>query len=108
METINWVEVVNFVAAFISAVVTLIAVIVSVFTLANSARKDSFEQLRVVVDELKEQLKVSNDENQRLRAELDDREKQIDEMSKRIDAQDELIATLQAQIGKDSQFPKGE
>lgn len=98
METINWVEVVNFVAAFISAVVTLIAVIVSVFTLANSARKDSFEQLRVVVDELKEQLKVSNDENQRLRAELDDREKQIDEMSKRIDAQDELIATLQAQI----------
>lgn len=82
--------------ALISAIVTLIMVIVSVFTLANTARKDAFDQLETVVDELKLQLRDANSENERLRKEIEERDRKIDEMAKRIDAQDELIAILQA------------
>jgi len=84
--------------ALISAIVTLIMVIVSVFTLANTARKDAFDQLKTVVDELKLQLRDANSENERLRKEIEDRDHKIDEMTKRIDAQDELIAKLQAGV----------
>lgn len=82
--------------ALISAIVTLIMVIVSVFTLENTARKDAFDQLKTVVDELKLQLRDANSENERLRKEIEERDRKIDEMAKRIDAQDELIAILQA------------
>lgn len=91
--------------ALISAIVTLIAVMVSLFTLANTARKDAFEQLKSVVDHLQLQLKNADDENVRLRGELEEREKKIEEMSQRIDAQDALIAALQAQVGKASISP---
>lgn len=94
--------------ALLSGVVALITVIVSVFTLANTARKDAFEQLQQVVEELKSQLKSANDENERLRRELAERDEKIEEMTQRIDAQDALIAALQAQVGKDGHFAKVE
>lgn len=94
--------------ALLSGMVTLIAVIVSVFTLANSARKDAFQQLQSVVEELKAQLKAANEENRHLRQELEDRDNKIDDMAQRIDAQDALIAALQAQVGKENHVPKGE
>lgn len=94
--------------ALISAVVTLITVMVSLFTLANTARKDAFEQLKSVVDELKMQLKSANEENERLRKELSERDDKIEEMTQRIDAQDALIAALQAQVDKDTHYSKVE
>ena len=80
--------------------VALITVIVSVFTLANTARKDAFEQLKTVVEELKQQLRDANAENDRLRKEIEDRDQKIEDMTQRIDAQDALIAALQEQVHK--------
>lgn len=100
------------VIALITAMVALVGVLVSVFTLSQSARKDSFAQLQTVVDELKiqlksadkkietleEQLKVSNEEKKNLREELADRERKIEDLTQRVDAQDALIASLKVVV----------
>lgn len=100
------------VIALITAMVALAGVLVSVFTLSQSARKDSFAQLQTVVDELKErlkdadkkikvledQLRVSNEEKKNLREELADRERKIEDLSQRVDAQDALIASLKVVV----------
>lgn len=82
------------VVAIVTALVALVGVLVSVFTLANAARKDAFEQLRQVVETLKTQLDSAEKENERLLEKLEEREKKIRELEQRIDAQDKLISTL--------------
>lgn len=88
------------VVALITVMIALSGVFVSMFTLSQSARKDAFSQLQEVVNELKVQLKESNLENERLMKELEKREKRIEDLSQRIDAQDKLIASLKAQVDK--------
>ena len=80
--------------AFIAALVALIGVIVSVFTLSNSAGKEAFAELKVVVEDLKNQLQQARDENVQLKIENA-------ELRDRIDAQDSLISALKTQIEMD-------
>jgi len=86
------------VVALITAIVALVGVIVSVFTLSQSARKDAFQQLQSIVDELKKQLEKAERENERLVNEVKERDEKIDELSQRLDAQDALIASLRTMI----------
>lgn len=75
------------VVAIITALVALVGVLVSVFTLANSARRDAFEQLNKVVTTLQEELEASKKLNETY-------EEEIKRLRKRIDDQDKLIDTL--------------
>lgn len=49
---------------------SLIAVLVTLYTAATSARKSGFRELKEVVDALQEQVKELQEENQALRCEL--------------------------------------
>lgn len=86
--------------ALITVVVALVGVLISVFTLSQSARKDAFQQLQEVVNRLEKQLDAANLENKRLKEEIAEREERIEELSQRVDAQDALIASLKARIDK--------
>jgi peptidoglycan hydrolase CwlO-like protein len=86
------------VVAMITAMVALVGVVVSVFTLSQSARKDAFQQLQSIVDELKKQLEKAEKENERLVNEVQERDEKIEELSQRLDAQDALIASLRTMI----------
>jgi predicted RNase H-like nuclease (RuvC/YqgF family) len=66
--------------AVITVLIALAGMVSGIFTLANSTRKEAFEQLKQIVNEQKQRIEKLEQQNEMLSLKVDEREDEIEDL----------------------------